>query len=323
VSGASGFVGSLLVPRLAAAGLPVRASGRDPERVREALDRNMDSEDVDIVRADALMGEGLDRALDGVRVAYYLIHSLERPVQGRAPFNERDRLAAENFASAARRSGVERIVYLGGLLPQSVAPPGASGEDLEPAPRGSRHLSSRLEVERILMAGLPGSVALRASIVVGARSRSFRLLVHLLERMPVLALPGWRNYRTQPIDQRDVIEMLYASASAPVAGRTLDLGGPEALTYGEMLERIAQAMLVSRPALPLGVHLTSITARLAAAIASEDPDLVLPLMEGLRGDLLPTGEDAAELLGVRLHSFDAAVERALAEWEEFEPLAAR
>jgi uncharacterized protein YbjT (DUF2867 family) len=173
------------------------------------------------------------------------------------------------------------------------------------------------------MASVPGSVALRASIVVGARSRSFRLLVRLLERMPVLPLPAWRNYRTQPIDHRDVIEMLYASATAPVAGRTLDIGGPEALTYGEMLDRIAEAMLVSRPAVPLGIHLTSLTARVAAAIASEDPELVLPLMEGLRGDLLPSEGGAAELLGVRLHSFDAAVERALAEWEEHEPLAAR
>jgi uncharacterized protein YbjT (DUF2867 family) len=139
----------------------------------------------------------------------------------------------------------------------------------------------------------------------------------------VLALPAWRRYRTQPIDERDVIEMLLSAASAPVGGRSLDVGGPDVLSYGEMIERIAELMMVSRPALGLGVSMTPFTARVAAAIAGEDPDLVLPLMESLDGDLLPADEHAAELLGVELHSFDAAVEHALCEWERSERLAAR
>ena len=160
-------------------------------------------------------------------------------------------------------------------------------------------------------------------VVIGARSRSFRLLLHLVERMPVLALPAWRNFHTQPIDERDVIEMLAASATAAVAGRSLDVGGPDVLTYGEMISRIADLMLIGRPSLGLGVNFTALTGRLAAAIAGEDPELVLPLMEGLQGDLLAGEDHADELLGVRLHSFDSAVEHALAEWETCEPLAAR
>lgn len=328
VTGASGFIGSLLVPRLLTDGDRVRALGREPERVREVLEEylDLDSEEIELVRADALAGSGLDAALEGIEVAYYLIHSMERGDPRAAPFSDRDRLAAHNFAAAAERAGVRRIVYLGGLLPRG---PGASHDgggavvDGREPPQPSRHLASRAEVERVLVEAVPDSIALRASIVIGARSRSFRLLVRLVERMPVLTLPAWRHYRTQPIDQRDVIAMLAACARAPLGGRTLDIGGPEPLTYEELLRRIAELMLVHRPALGLGVSMTPIAARVTAAIVGEDPELVLPLMEGLQGDLLPADDHAEELLGVHLHSFDAAVERALAEWEENEPLAAR
>jgi uncharacterized protein YbjT (DUF2867 family) len=167
------------------------------------------------------------------------------------------------------------------------------------------------------------SLALRASIVIGARSRSFRLLVHLVERLPVLTLPAWQRFRTQPIDARDVIEMLAAAATAQPATHSLDVGGPDVLTYGEMLTRIADLMLIRRPAVRLRVNMTAVTARVAAAIAGEDPELVVPLMEGLQSDLLPADDHASELLGVRLHSFDSAVEHALGEWEQSESLAAR
>jgi uncharacterized protein YbjT (DUF2867 family) len=314
VTGASGFVGSLLLPRLAAADDRVRALARSEERTRAALARDAPGAAVEVISGDAVSGAGLQAALDGVDVAYYLIHSMERTPAPRSSFAERERRAAENFAAAADAAGVRRIVYLGGLVPRWS---GADGGGT------SRHLASREEVERILRAAVPDTVAVRASIVIGARSRSFRLLVHLVERMPVLALPPWRRFRTSPIDQRDLLEILLAAADAPVGGQTLDAAGPDVLSYGEMLERIADLMLVRRPALGVGISLTPLTARVAAAIAGEDPELVLPLMEGLQGDLLPHGQDAARLLGVALHSFDAAVERALAEWERQEPLAAR
>lgn len=330
VTGASGFAGSLLLPRLGSDGHSVRALARDPARVREALarrhERNGAGEpEVQTIAADVLTGAGLERALDGIEVAYYLIHSMERSRVDRSPFAERERIAAERFAAQAARAGVRRIVYLGGLLPrwsEAVDDGPAGARAGGQAPR-SRHLASREAVERILLAAVPDSVALRASIVIGTQSRSFRLLVHLVERMPVLTLPAWERFRTRPIDERDVTEMLVACASAPLGGRSLEVGGPDVLTYGQMLRRIAELMLVRRPSLRLRVNLTPLTARLAAAIAGEDPALVVPLMEGLQGDLLPADDRAAELLGVRLHTFDAAVEHALGVWEEREPLAAR
>ena len=337
VTGASGFVGSLLVPRLCEEGHAVRALGREPQRVLAALahtstqrrerregrraDAGVEIE-VEVVRGDVLGAEGLAQALEGIEVAYYLIHSIERSPADEVPFAERDRIAAENFAEAAIDAGVRRIVYLGGLVPRA-RPGAAPSATAAPVPI-SRHLASREQVERILLEATADSLALRASIVIGARSRSFRLLVHLLERMPVLALPSWYSLRTQPIDERDVTAMLAACATTTrLSGRSLDIGGPDVLTYGEMLQSIAELMLVNRPSVKLGVKLTGVTARVAAAIAGEDPELVVALMEGLQDDLLPAQDRAAELLGVRLHSFDSAVEHALAEWEAFEPLAAR
>ncbi|MBW3608275.1 MAG: NAD(P)H-binding protein [Actinobacteria bacterium] len=300
LTGASGSIGAALAPALSAAGHAVRGFGRDPARVPVSLP---------FVRGDAITGAGLDEALDGIDVAYFLIHSMEG--SGRAGFEHDERAAAENFVAAAGRAGVRRVVYLGGLVPQGRVP--------------SRHLRSRLAVERILLAGLPEAVALRASIVIGARSRSFRFMVHLVERMSVLTLPAWREYRTQPIDVRDVGSFLLAAATTPHAagGLSLDIAGPDVLTYGQMIERIADIMLVRRPTLRFGRNATPLVAPIAAAIAGEDPGFIAPLMESLAGDLLPRDTRAAGLLGVRLHSFDRAVERALREWEASETLAAR
>jgi uncharacterized protein YbjT (DUF2867 family) len=306
LTGVSGYIGSLLLPRLLAQGHEVRGLVRDPERYAlEAIGQ------APVVRGDALTGEGLTEALDGVDVAYYLIHSMERATMTELPFAQREWMAAEAFATAAVDRGVARIVYLGGLLGA------AEGSQRSP------HLASRAQVERILLQAVPDSVALRASIVIGARSRSFRLMVHLVERMRVLTLPAWRSFRTQPIDERDVTQMLVACVTAPVGGHSLDVGGPDVLSYGEMIERIAERMMVHRPTLGIGVSMTAVTARVAAALAGEDPDLVLPLMQSLESDLLPADDHAAELLGVELHKFDSAVEHALAEWERSEPLAAR
>jgi uncharacterized protein YbjT (DUF2867 family) len=206
---------------------------------------------------------------------------------------------------------VPRIVYLGGLVPSDGTM--------------SRHLASRLAVEEMLLAAAPESIALRASIVVSAASRSFRFLVRLIERLPVLALPAWRVNRTQPIDGRDVLELLARAATAPaeLAGRSWDAVGDEVMTYEALIDRIAAGMLVQRPKLGLGLTMTPVAAAVAAAVAGEDPGLIGPLMESLEHDLLGRGDDAAGAFGVRLHSFDAAVERALREWELTEEVAAR
>jgi uncharacterized protein YbjT (DUF2867 family) len=225
-------------------------------------------------------------------------------------FADRDRRAASAFAAAAERAGVRQIVYLGGLVP-------AGGPE-------SPHLRSRLEVEEILLAAAPRSTALRASIVIDSASRSFRFLVRLVERLPVLLLPAWQRNRTQPIDGRDTIELLARAITTPaVAGRSLDIAGPDLLTYGEMMERIAEHLMVARPAWRLGLSMTAVESVVSAAIAGEDPDLIGPLMSSLGHDLLPRETEAARLMGVRLHSFDSAVERALRDWEATEQLAAR
>jgi uncharacterized protein YbjT (DUF2867 family) len=304
VTGVSGYVGAALVPRLLAAGHDVRGFARSQERVAAAgvlLD--------DLVLGDAVSGAGLGRALDGVDAAYYLIHSMEGPVDG--GFQDQERRAAERFATAAKAAGVKRVIYLGGLVPQDGA--------------ASRHLASRVAVERALLEKAAEPIAFRASIVIGARSRSFRFLVRLIERLPVLALPAWRTHRTQPIDGRDVLGFLVRAADAPaaLAGRSWDLAGPEAMTYQELISRIAGHMLVERPAIPLGFSLTPVASVIAAAVAAEDPGFITPLMESLESDLLPRHHDAAEAFGVRLHSFDAAVERALREWETTEEVAAK
>jgi uncharacterized protein YbjT (DUF2867 family) len=305
VTGITGFVGAALAPRLEREGHTVRGLARDPSRVDPELG-------VTTVQGDVVSGDGLDEALDGIDAAYYLIHSMEPVVNGSGGlFSDRERTAAENFAGAARDAGVEQIVYLGGFVPAD-APP-------------SPHLASRLAVEETLLDAAPGSTALRASIIVGARSRSFRFLVRLVERMPVLALPAWRDHRTRPVDERDVLASLVAALTVPeAAGRSLDLAGPDELTYGQMVERIRDLMIVGRPEIRLSFNAMPIASRVAARIAGETPELIGPLMEGLTTDLLPREDaDAAALLGVRLHHFDAAVERALREWEAVEPLRAR
>jgi uncharacterized protein YbjT (DUF2867 family) len=299
LTGVSGSIGSALAPALAREGHELRGFARDPGRVAAGLP---------VVQGDAVTGAGLDEALEGIDVAYFLVHSMEGSGPG---FESRERATARNFVAAAERAGVRRVVYLGGMAPEGRTP--------------SRHLSSRLEVERILLAGLPEAIALRASIVIGSSSRSFRFLVHLVERMSVLALPAWREHRTQPIDARDVRAYLVAAATTPhgAGGLSLDIAGPDVLTYGRMIERIADLMLVRRRALRFGRDATPIVAPVAAAIAGEDPGFIGPLMESLSVDLLPRDERAPQLLGVRLHSFDRAVERALRDWESSEPLRAR
>ena len=307
VTGASGAIGAELVPHLAREGHELRAFARTPARVGERV-----AALADVVQGDAVSGDGLEAALAGVDVAFFLIHSMETvDAAGADGFAERDRVAAGRFADAARRAGVRRIVYLGGLVPATR--------------RASEHLASRLEVEELLLAGAPEAVALRASIVIGARSRSFRFLVRLVERVPVMPLPAWRDNRTQPIDNRDVLAYLAAAATSDVVRGpvSVDIAGPDVLTYGELVDRIRDALLVGRPALALPITLTPVASRVAAAIAGEDHELIGPLMAGLEGHLLPRDDRAQALFGIRLHHLDAAIERALREWEATEQLAAR
>jgi uncharacterized protein YbjT (DUF2867 family) len=299
VTGGTGYVGGRLLRRLQAQRRPVRALARRPELLP----------DVEAIRGDLLTGAGLDEALEGCSTAYYLVHSMEPGANG--DFAGRDRRMAESFGEAAARAGVERIVYLGGIVP--------AHRPLSP------HLDSRLEVEETLLAAVPGSTALRASIVIGAGSSSFRLLVRLVERLRVLPMPRWRRNRTAPIDERDVIEFLARTPEVPeAAGRSLDVAGPDVMTYGQMIERIADVMGVGRLPLSIGGSLTPPASVVVAAVTGQPIELVRPLMESLETDLLPRDPDEApRLYGLRPHRFERAVEHALAEWESLEPLGAR
>ncbi|MBX5469739.1 MAG: NAD(P)H-binding protein [Thermoleophilaceae bacterium] len=306
VTGATGYVGGRLVERLLREGRAVRALARDPSRLQRRTG-------LEAVEGDLLTGAGLERALDGCDHAYYLVHSME-PAPGASSdsgFASRDRAAAENFAAAAQAAGVRRVVYLGGILPSDGAP-------LSP------HLASRLEVERILLEALPGSTALRASILIGARSPSFRILVRLVERLRLVPLPAWRDHRTAPIDERDAVEYLSrAPLCDEAAGRSLDIAGPDVLSYAAMIERIADLMGVGRAPIPIGVSLTPVASPIVASVTGQPLELVRPLMTSLGRDLLPRDDSARRIFGLRLRPFDRAVEHALAEWEREEELAAR
>lgn len=299
VTGITGYIGSRLAPRLAAEGHAVRGFSR----------RASAPGPIPVVAGDAVSGAGLEEACQDVDVAYYLMHSLEPSADG--SMGARELRAVRNFVRAARAAGTERIIYLGGLIPAQGA--------------RSPHLVSRLAVERVLLESAPCAIALRASIVIGAGSRSFRILVRLVERMPVIPLPAWRSNRTSPVDERDMIEILARAATAPdLCGGHVDVAGPEEVSYGEFVERIRDCLLLGRPTISFKrLTVTPVVSRVAAVIAGEDHDLIGPLMESLQDDMLPFPPYASELLGVRLHSLDAAIERGLREWEAVEPLAAR
>jgi uncharacterized protein YbjT (DUF2867 family) len=302
VTGATGYVGGRLLRRLAQEERPARALVRDSSRLVPQPGTT------ELVEGDLLKKESLTAALEGCSVAYYLAHSMQPRVSDR-DFASRDRQAAENFAQAAREVGLERIVYLGGMLPQEGSL--------------SAHLASRLEVEQILSEAIP-TTALRASIIIGAGSSPFKLLVRLVERLSVIVLPAWRDNVTCPIDERDAIEYLALSPKFPqTSGRTLDIAGPQLLAYRSMIAQISESMGVRRRSVLIGASLTSAASAIVSAVCDLPLELVRPLMESLSSDLVPRSDEAQTLYGLRLHSFERAIEHSLAEWERTEQLGAR
>ncbi|WP_086825192.1 SDR family oxidoreductase [Streptomyces sp. NRRL B-24572] len=276
VTGATGYIGGRLVPELLDAGHRVRCLARRPDKLRDFpwVDR------VEAVRGDVTDAASLRGALDGVDVAYYLVHSMSST----AEFEDRDRLAARVFAAEARSAGVGRIVYLGGLTPREV-----------PEDELSPHLRSRAEVGRILLdSGVPTTV-LRAAVVIGSGSASFEMLRYLTERLPVMVTPSWVGSRVQPIAVRDVLRYLVGSAGMPAdVNRTFDIGGPDVLSYREMMMRYAEiAGLPRRLIVPVPVLTPRLSSQWIGLVTPVPASLAKPLTESLRHEVVCAERDIA------------------------------
>jgi uncharacterized protein YbjT (DUF2867 family) len=274
VTGASGYIGGRLVPELLAAGYPARCMARDPGKLS---DRPW-SGDVEVAAADAMDPAAVRRALDGAGVAYYLIHSLGTG----ASFEQRDRDAAGIFAAAAASAGVQRIVYLGGIV---------SG----PAGGLSPHLRSRAEVGEILLASGVPTAALQAAVIIGSGSASFEMLRYLTERLPAMVTPKWVGTRIQPIAVHDVLRYLVGSASLPRSvSRRFDIGGPDVLTYAEMMRRYSDvAGLRPRVLLPVPLLTPRLSSLWVGLVTPVPSGLARPLVESLRNEVVCAEHDIA------------------------------
>ncbi len=290
VTGASGYVGSRLVRELHALGEPVGCVVRDPSRVNF-------EKDVTVHRGDMLDPSSLNAIGDGYTTAYYLVHSMGRGAD--SDYEQRDAVAASNFARFATDTGIERIVYLGGL-----------GD--RPA---SRHLRSRLRVGQILREKGPPLTWFRAGMVVGAGSESYRTLRSLVERLPVMLAPSWLSTPTQAIGISDVLRyLIQAPWIAETRSREVQVGSAEILTYGAMLDRMADALaLRRRPRIPVPLLSPWLSSHWIGLITPVDAGVARPLIEGLSTDTTVTDPSGMELFDFQPRSFEQALREALAE----------
>lgn len=295
IAGATGYVGGLLADDLAERGDEVRCMARSPERAEAGLDGRCE-----IVRGDVLEPDTLDRALDGVDLAYYLVHSMGRG--GNSDFVERDKRGAENFAEAAARCGVRRIVYLGGL---------GAGR--------SEHLRSRQETaEGLASTGIPLTY-FRAAIVVGSGSESLRTIAYLVKRLPAMITPSWTKTKTQPIAAADVVAYLAAAPGVEESGgREIEIGGPDVTTYGELLDLAAEAQgLRRRPRLGVPILSPTLSSHWIGLITPVDPGVARPLVEGLSTETVvddPSGMALFDIEGTPLRkAMNEAVPGALGQ----------
>lgn len=295
VTGASGHVGGELVPRLLDEGWRVRVLSRSASSLADHPWAGR----VEVVEGDADDDRTLDRALSGVDVAYYLIHSMASG----ADFARRDRRLAEAFSQAAGRARVGRIVYLGGLHPQD--------EELSP------HLASRVEVGQVLLDGPVPTAALQAAVVLGEGSISFQMLRYLSDRLPVMLAPQWLRNRIQPIAVADLMHFLVVAADLPPeVNQTFDVGGPEVLTYADMIHRFAEvAGLGQRRVMTVPVLTPGLASRWIGLVTPLDTQVARPLVDSLVHEVVCTDDPAHRLPPPPggLTGFDDAVRAALAE----------
>ncbi|MEW5979268.1 MAG: SDR family oxidoreductase [Acidobacteriota bacterium] len=273
LSGVTGYIGSRLLTRLTSRGHEVVCLVRDLARVPAQT-----SPAVRFVQGDVLQSDGLQEAMKGVQAAYYLIHSMNAG----AEFEKRDRLAARNFAEAARQAGVERVMYLGGL--------GA------PESRLSRHLKSRQETGDLLREFGPPVTEFRAAIIVGSGSVSFEMIRYLTERIPIMICPSWVKTRCQPIAIRDVLSYLVAALEQPESiGQVIDIGGATIETYGSMMLTYAELRGLRRYLL----HVPFLTPKLSSywvdLVTPIPASICRPLIQGLKNEVICLNDRAREL----------------------------
>ncbi|WP_405595081.1 SDR family oxidoreductase [Streptomyces sp. NBC_01410] len=269
VTGATGYIGGRLVPELLDAGYRVRCMARSPDKLRD----HPWARHAEAVRGDVTDPDSVGCALRGIDVAYYLVHAL----RAGDDFEETDRKAAQVFAERARAAGVRRIVYLGGLTPADVPESGLSP-----------HLRSRAEVGEIFLRSAVPATVLRAAVIIGSGSASFEMLRYLTERLPVMVTPSWISTRIQPIGVRDVLRYLVGSARMPdEVNRAFDLGGPDIMTYEQMMQRYA---VVARLPHRFILRVPMLTPRLSGLwiglITPVPPSLARPLVESLRHEVI-------------------------------------
>lgn len=295
VIGATGYVGGRLVPRLRAEGYAVRCMARDPRKLE-----GRGWGEVEVVRGDVLDPESLAGAVRGCSVLYYLVHSMGA---GEGSFEERDRKGAENTARAAAGAGVERIVYLGGL--------GRRTADLSP------HLRSRNEVGSVLAAGPVPVTEFRAAMVIGSGSASFEMMHALVNRLPVMTAPKWVSTRSQPVAVADVLRYLVECPSVPAsAGTVIDIGGPDILTYREMMLRFARLLGLRRWIIVVPVLTPRLSSLWINFVTPIPASLARPLVEGLKSEMVCENDLASRLFPWETTGFDDAVARALARVRE-------
>ncbi len=295
VTGATGYVGGRLIPALLESGYRVRAMGRSLVKLGCRPWAGYDR--VELVEGDVLDLESMKRAAAGCRVAYYLVHSM---IAQKDKFVEADRRAARNMVRAATETGVERIIYLGGLAEVNQGPL-------------SKHLQSRIEVAEILQAGPVPTTDLRTPMILGSGSASFEILRYLVERLPAMTTPRWVHSLNQPIAIRDVVAYLIGCLEhEETSGQTYDIGGPDILTYRDLLDIYAEeAGLTKRLIIPVPVLTPTLSALWIHLISPVPKSIALPLTEGLTSDAVCTENRIRDIIPQELLSCRQAIRLAL------------
>uniref|UniRef100_A0A7C4QSD1 NAD-dependent epimerase/dehydratase family protein n=1 Tax=Schlesneria paludicola TaxID=360056 RepID=A0A7C4QSD1_9PLAN len=289
LTGATGYVGGRLLPLLEQQPLVVRCLARNPEPLRPRVKPS-----TEIVRGDVLDLPSSEAALRGIHTAYYLVHLMS----GSRDFEQKDRRAAQNFASAAKKSGVQRIIYLGGL-----------GDDADP--KLSPHLRSRHEVGEILRDSGTETIEFRAGMVIGAGSLSYELMKSLTDRLPVMICPRWLATPTQPIAIDDVLAYLLAAKDLPPGeSRVFEIGSPDVVTYGDLIREYARQQGLRRWLLFVPVLTPYLSGLWLALVTPASYDIGRHLVEGLRNPLLVRNHQALEAFSIRPMGVKEAILRA-------------